>query len=427
MLLNYTYEDQQNVSFNAPSSTGKSYLALEVAKFFPEEDLDIHSYTSPTAFFHELGILTKKNGSPLLDRRPYINQKMDEWEKENPRPYSDKERSPERARWRDARKEAYRNYRDEWEQIEKQYIVDLEKRILIFVDQPHDRLLRVLRALLSHDQKMLPVKITDKTKEGGNRTKNIVVKGFPTVFFASASFSMDSQEQTRFWLLSPEMTSEKIEDSLFLQAYSIGNRTGFRVQLKSDMGRDFLKQRVRAIKEQNIDQVILREDEQASLLSWFMDERKLSPRHQRDFPRLIALVKAHALLNLFQRDRSEDGFSIYATMEDVEAAKTLINNIIEANELGLPPYIYKFYFEKLEPVLTDEGITRETLSRLYKQYYHERLGEKARKKVVDLLDEAGLIYEDKDPEDGRRNRIYPLSGGGEKKLFSNVEPEEASP
>jgi len=35
-----------------------------------------------------------------------------------------------------------------------------------------------LRALLSHDRKLLPVKITDKTKAGGHRTKNIVVKGF---------------------------------------------------------------------------------------------------------------------------------------------------------------------------------------------------------------------------------------------------------
>ncbi|MFH1178758.1 MAG: hypothetical protein V1710_00205 [Candidatus Bathyarchaeota archaeon] len=69
MLLDFTEEDQQNISFNAPSSTGKSYLALEVAKYFPEKDINIHSYTSPTAFFHELGKLTHaqhtEHGNPV--------------------------------------------------------------------------------------------------------------------------------------------------------------------------------------------------------------------------------------------------------------------------------------------------------------------------------------------------------------------------
>lgn len=40
--------------------------------------------------------------------------------------------------------------------------VDLERKILIFLDQPHDQLLERLRPLLSHDQKELYYKITDK-------------------------------------------------------------------------------------------------------------------------------------------------------------------------------------------------------------------------------------------------------------------------
>lgn len=430
MLLNYTEEDQQNVSFNAPSSTGKSYLALEVARFFPEEDVDIHSYTSPTAFFHELGKLTTRDGEPLLDRRPYVNQKLAEWEEENPRPYKEEQGGKEtrdsisrRSAWKEKRKEAYRQYRDEWDALDKLYQVDLEKRMLIFVDQPHDRLLQVLRALLSHDQKLLPVKITDKTKEGGNRTKNIIVKGYPSVFFASANFSMDPQEQTRFWLLSPEMSTNKIEDSLALQARSIGDRPAFKAQLMGNEKREFLRQRVRAIKEQEIDQIILRKEDQDTLLTWFKKNRTLSPRHQRDFPRIIALAKAHALLNLFQRPSTQDGHSIYTSTEDIEAAQTLINGVLDANEMGLPPYIYKFWMEKLGPTLDGEGLTREEMSKLYREFYHERLGDKARKKLISLLGDAGLVYEAQDPEDKRRLKIYPLQGGGEK----NGKPEEEEP
>lgn len=430
MLLNYTYEDQQNISFNSPSSTGKSYLALQVAEYFPETDVDIHSYTSPTAFFHELGKLTTEDGAPLEDRRPYVKLRMETWLKENPKPekYVEGGVQPQSnisaiATWKTQRDEAYKDYKDEWDQIEKIYVVDLEKRIIIFVDMPHDRLLQVLRALLSHDQKMLPVKITDKTKEGGNRTKNIVVKGFPTVIFASANYSMDQQEQTRFWLLSPEMNTQKIEDSLILQSFSIGNRIAYKNQLRADMQREFLKQRIAAIKEQNIQQIIIPEMEQGELLRWFMENRSLSPRHQRDFPRVLALVKAHALLNLFQRERTEDQFSIFANSEDVEAAKSLMDGILDANEMGLPPYVYRFYLEGLEPNLTDYGITRKDFSNFYKQHYRERLGEKARKKMIELLEEAGLIYEDTDPDDKRRMRIYPLAWGGEN---SEEESEDES-
>jgi len=428
MLLDYTEEDQQNVSFNAPSSTGKSYIALEVSKFFPKEDVDIHSYTSPTAFFHELGKLTTKEGAPLLDRRPYVNEKMDEWEKETPLPYKEERDGKQtqksisdRAAWKVKRKAAKRQGQDEWDAIDKLYTVDLEKRILIFVDQPHDRLLQVLRALLSHDRKLLPVKITDKTKAGGHRTKNIVVKGFPTVFFASANFSMDPQEQTRFWLLSPEMSEKKILDSLTLQAHSIGDRLTFKAQLRGDEGREFLRQRVRVIKEQEIEQIILREEDQTAFLQWFIESRSLSPRHQRDFPRIIALAKAHALLNLFQRERTPDGQSIYANGEDLEAAKTLINKVLDANEIGLPPYIYKFWLEKLEPTLDGYGITREELSRQYREFYRERIGEKARKKMINLLGDAGLIYEAQDPDDKRRMKLYSLQGGGE------IKTEEEGP
>lgn len=420
MLLNYTYEDQQNINFNAPSSTGKSYLALQVAEYFPQEDVDIHSYTSPTAFFHELGKLKTKDGEPLEDKRPWVKAKLEEWRTENPCPEKIEKngKQPQEnisaiASWKKLQATAKGDYQDEWDKIEKIYEVDLEKRIIIFVDMPHDRLLQVLRALLSHDKKMLPVKITDKTKEGGHRTKNIVVKGFPTVVFASANYSMDAQEQTRFWLLSPEMNEQKIEDSLILQSFSIGNRVAYQNQLEADMQREFLKQRVRAIKNQNIQQIIIPELEQGELLRWFMENRSLSPRHQRDFPRVLALVKAHALLNLFQRERTDDQKSIYANQEDVEAAKTLMNGIIDANELGLPPYVFKFYFEGLESYLTEEGISRKELSSLYRAFYRERLGENARKNMIELLEEAGLVFEDIDPDDKRRMRIYPLQGGVE--------------
>ena len=53
MLSTYTDVDQLNVVFSAPSSAGKSFIALEVAKLFP--DVKDFAYCSPTSFYHSEG------------------------------------------------------------------------------------------------------------------------------------------------------------------------------------------------------------------------------------------------------------------------------------------------------------------------------------------------------------------------------------
>lgn len=122
-LSAYTENAQFNISYNAPSSTGKSYIPTEIARLLPEEDVMELAYCSPTAFFHDVG----------------------EWDKEN-----------------------------------RGYIVDLSRKILIFLDQPHTQLLERLRPLLSHDKKEISVKITDKSQKFGMKTKNILLKGYPS-------------------------------------------------------------------------------------------------------------------------------------------------------------------------------------------------------------------------------------------------------
>jgi len=423
MLMNYSGDDQQNILFNAPSSTGKSYLALEVAKFFPPEDVDKKGYTSPTAFFHLMGKMCTLDGEPLENRHTYIEMKLTDWEKLYPRPrapgYSDKSREAKDARkklaeWKHQKKMEYQRLKEEWNNIEKIYVVSLEKRILIFKDQPHDRVLQVLRSMLSHDEKILEVDITDKTKEGGHRTKKIRVVGFPTVVFCSAAFSLNEQERTRFWILSPDMSQDKIKESLKLQTRRLSHKVAFESALTANERRQLLTDRIQAIKNQAINNIIIPEKLADDLLKWFTSERDLSPRDMRDFPRLLDLVKAHALFQMFQRDRTGDN-GVIATEEDVEVAKQLLNNVIEANRLGLPPYVHKFYEERLKNAVTDSGVTREKFSRLYFNMFKVRLGEKARKTLINLLSEAGLIQEKPDPVDKRRFKIYIPSEGGDKK------------
>ena len=55
LLSAFTDNNQFNISFNAPSSSGKSYIPLEISSLFPKEDVRCIGHASPTSFFHEEG------------------------------------------------------------------------------------------------------------------------------------------------------------------------------------------------------------------------------------------------------------------------------------------------------------------------------------------------------------------------------------
>jgi len=412
MLLNYCGDDQQNVLFNAPSSTGKSYITLEIAKLFPPQDVDKKGYVSPTSFFHVEGRLCTPDGKVLEDRLGYVQRKIKEWEEQNPPPEApdtlDKSEDAVKARkaareWRERRKIQIQKFKEEWNRLPKIYVVDLEKRILIFKDQPHDRVLQVLRSLLSHDDKVLEVDITDKTKEGGHRTKRIRVIGYPTVVFCSANFSLDEQERTRFWILSPDMSQEKLKESLRLQSEKLSNEPEFNSQIEADPDRLRLMWRIKLIKSANIKGVIIPKALSDDLYAEFVKGRDLNPRDQRDFPRLLTLVKAHALFQMFEREKTPEGY-IVAQEEDIQEARRLLNGVLEANRMGLPPYVFKFYNECLRSI--EGGISREEFGRLYYNMFKERLGDKAKKRLIELLSEAGLVEERPDPADKRKLLLY---------------------
>ncbi|MEM3489604.1 MAG: hypothetical protein QXO75_08150, partial [Nitrososphaerota archaeon] len=210
MLLNYTEEDQQNIAFSGPSSSGKSWIALQVAKYFPEEDIIKFGYSSPQAFFHLPGMLVDKNFNPIPSKRDYVEEELKKWDEANPKP----EKGEGLKEWKERREEEKKRLKNEWDKIEKFHMIDLERKILIFLDMPHDELLQRLRPLLSHDQKIVFNQIVDKSKSGALRTKQVAIKGFPTVLFLAVNSSLDGQERSRNFLLSPEISEDKLKESI---------------------------------------------------------------------------------------------------------------------------------------------------------------------------------------------------------------------
>ncbi|MFA6587579.1 MAG: toprim domain-containing protein [Patescibacteria group bacterium] len=363
-LSAYTENAQFNISYNAPSSTGKSYIPLEISNLFPNQDVMKLGNCSPNAFFHEQGEFDKDTNT---------------------------------------------------------IVVDLSRKIIIFLDQPHADLLERLRSLLSHDEKEMQSKITDKNEKGGNRTKTVIIKGFPSVIFCTAGLRIDEQEATRFLLLSPEVNQEKIHEGISAVIRKEANSESFTSWLEADPGRILLKERIRAIKLENAKEINIVSPERIEK-RFLGDHQFLKPRHQRDIKRLLSLIKAFALLNIWWREQTDS--TIMANNEDIDAAFMLWDKISVSQELNLPPYIYDLYKDiifpaweeknvgqdGIEKVVGTVGVTRqEVLSKHFAVYGRMLDTHQLRQQILPMLETAGLIIQEQDPDDKRKILIFPSS------------------
>lgn len=356
MLNAYTEENQMNIAFIAPSSTGKSHIPLEVSLLFPSEDLIKLGNASPTAFFHERGVYDKETNTIK---------------------------------------------------------VDLERKIVIFLDQPNTGLLEKIRALLSHDDKEIASKITDKSEKHGMRTKTIIMRGYSTFVFCTAGLRTDEQESTRFLLLSPEITQEKIKEAVLQKIKKSSDSRSFARILNANPERQLLMQRIRAIKEANVYDIKIQNEKLVEDM-FFSKNTKPKPRDQRDIAKIINIIKSFALLNYWFRDR--DGLSIVANEADIKNGFAIWDSLSESQSLSLPPYVHNIYkdvivseYKRKNPdnALVKVGLSRGDLMSAHYKYYNRTLSSWDLRGIVALLETAGLIYQESDVADKRRTLIYP--------------------
>jgi hypothetical protein len=352
-LSAYTENSQLNLSLGAPSSSGKSYIPLEIASLFPKEDLIELAYCSAQAFFHEQGRYEAKTNT---------------------------------------------------------YFIDFERKILLFMDQPHSEVLKRIRPLLSHDRKQITSKITDKSEKGGLRTKNVVMTGHMATIFCSASLRMDEQEKTRFLLLSPETTQEKLKLGVSAIIEKEADQQAYDAQIDNHLDRRQLIERIKAIKAAHIREIRINDSEK--IAEWFLQKNPvLQPRHQRDIKRLISIIKIHALLNLWHRPFLDIGV-ILTTEEDVVTGCTLWEQISLAQDMNLPPYVYDFYKDIILPLYQSKksGVSIKEITIEHHKIYGRPLEDwKLRKEIIPLLQTAGLLTQERDLTDKRTMLVVPVT------------------
>lgn len=361
MLLAQTNRDQLNIGFQSESSSGKSYIPMELANYFPQDEIMKIASASPTAFYHKGG------------------------------------------KWDDAR---------------KVLIVDLEHKIIIFMDMPGFQLMERLRPMLSHDDKELIYMITENKKQGGLRTKTVILRGFPSIVFASAKQNMDDQEKTRLIQLSPAVDQEKLHESLELSSLRNADPAEFARRMLENPARVWLINRISSIRQCTIREVVIPDHGRAVFDRFIAEHEHLKPRHQRDLPRIFAFIKSHALLNCHKRERlSED--TILANTKDIDAGFELYREIEMSSELGLSPYLYGIYTDVIKPLLEEDGMTqgvgRDKIIRRFYQVRHKPLSPQVLKQeILPQLEAVGLIQQAPDREDRRKMLVFDATKAGER-------------
>lgn len=362
MLSAYTGKNQINVSFNAPSSSGKSYLTTEIAKLFPDADKIELSGASPTSFFHGEGVNNKERNAK---------------------------------------------------------IVSLARKILIFYEQPDPTLQAKLRSVLSHDAWETKYRITNKGKKGEHRADLIIMQGFPATIFCSAGLKLDEQEATRAILLSPEMTESKLKEGVHLQAQRGANEKAFKTRIASEPKRRALMERIKAIRDEQVEDIIIPEPEKIED-RFYEKLTSVKPRHMRDMGHLMKLIKAIALLNIWTRRKNGE---FQASKSDIDQAFDLWGYFIESQDLNIPPVLMSFYKNYILPAYMEKkgddsgdamergdiGLTKQELTRYYFNKEHATLNhEQLRKQILPQLESCGLIMQQPPLEGDKRSwHIFP--------------------
>lgn len=380
-LLSYTESDQENVILSGETGVGKTYGINEVLWFFDENETLRFEGATPKSFIHKAN--AKEVDARTMEEIDYSE-------------FPSKEKG--------STQEDYNNWNDK--RRNSAFFLDYARKIIVFPDMPDSRLLKNLRPILSHDREICNYDVTEKAPRG-LRTKTVMIKGYFTSIFASATTELDEQETSRHFLLSPTDDPKKIKTALELIARK-NSDPDFKQWYEEDEDRLMLKCRVSEIQKANIETILLPEGSIRDLQEWFLSKISvICPKTQRDFPRVIALAKAWALLNFKQRKTEKKGDTniLWCTQEDVDIAKELYGPILECNELGLSPEEFGIWTMMKIVCAETSALYIKDIHTLYYQSKKRSCADKRLRGMLVNFCRAGLIREEKD---GNKLRYWPI-------------------
>lgn len=289
--------DPLNVAMAGESSSGKSFLPVEVLKLFPAEVVKKLGYASSASFFHDYSFFSN----------------------------------------------------------DRELQIDFNRQIFCFLESPHQKLIERLRPVFSGDDKEIIIKIADRNERKGLSTKTVILIGRPAVIYSSTDFFLDMQEISRFILLSPQTDPIKIQQAIKLTAARSADPTiSETIYTKEKFVK--LKSHISEAIKLNLTGVKLPCEGMDDLVNFFGLPRS---RVLRDVKKIYGIAKSISLLD-FENRKFEQGYLI-GEKEDIKKAIEIYMSIKEENDLGISPFIHQIFEEFILPFCKENNIEQQSL------------------------------------------------------------------
>jgi hypothetical protein len=105
-------------------------------------------------------------------------------------------------------------------------LIDLRKKIYVFLEPPHPELWAILKPIMSHDSFLIEHPYVDTSSTEGIHVKSILTLGFPTFIFCTAKDESKWEQWDEIVsssiIMSPNMSPEKYKEANLLTAQLLG-------------------------------------------------------------------------------------------------------------------------------------------------------------------------------------------------------------
>jgi len=393
-----------NLFLKGESGVGKSYNAVETLKYFAKEDVWFLGGLSPKALIHSYGVLLNKHGEPIdLLEKPAKPKKSH---------YKDDYGEFKEAEYNEVL-ERYKEELKSWnEEIRDSYtLIDLSYKVLVFLESPEQETFRMLFPIISHDNRRVEYRFTDKTTKGQLRTTRVVIQGWPATIFLSTDKRYMEELATRSFTVTPEASKEKIEEANRLTNL----KASFPWQYSHETEEtETIKRLVQSTKNQftgNQTDVVV---PFTSLHEFFPKE---IVRDMRDFQHFTQFLKTLTALHFYQRPFLKIGNKkfLIATVEDVREALEIYSEFFETTRTGTEQKILSFYHEIIQ---TKEVLYLKELTADYNKIHEKKASSETIRRMLERLSEIGYVDIQKDDNDKRLNVYLPLVRQEEKSTIS---------
>lgn len=345
-----------NLCVNAPSSEGKTYVLLKVADLFSDNVVISLAGMTGKALVHKRGTICVKDKeggdyTPLSLLVKPINKKLGKLKEEldymgKPQSEEDKKKINELHNEMDQLAEQ----QDEFENNAVN-VIDLNNKVLIFLDTPDETLFDTLMPLMSHDKYETTYEFVDTSKQ--TRTKTNILRGFPAFILTQAidfsKFKRHEEITRRFLISNPNMNKDKYNDAadLISKKFSVPDFI-YQQQVVSDeeksKAKKFASQLLHNIQVSNSDNKSTKNEVIIPFVGTIRRSmpvnKGLDMTNYGKFFNLLSLlpkIKSYDRPKLVNNKRAEIAYS-FATFEDLQETLYLMEG-----STGVRPFIIEWF------------------------------------------------------------------------------------